>query len=277
MNIRDMGLTAYLRDISRIPLLTPQEEYQLARQLRKPGQRGSEAREKLIRANLRLVVSVAKRYLHYGMPLSDLIEEGNIGLMKAVDRFNPARGCKFSTYATWWIRQAVTRALSNQGRTVRVPVYITENLGRYRRVVDKLRSELGREPQADEIAREMNLSVEDVTRLEACSDSVGPIESNMAFSGDPGAIQEPESSYANDDFRYMEFRDQINVLLGKLCERDAEILRYRFGLIDGKNHTLEDTGAYFNLTRERIRQIEKDAIALLRAEFGNRADDFRFD
>ncbi|HOK89120.1 MAG TPA: RNA polymerase sigma factor RpoD/SigA [Candidatus Hydrogenedentes bacterium] len=277
MNIRDMGLTAYLRDISRIPLLTPQDEYQLARQLRKPGKRGAEAREKLIRANLRLVVSVAKRYLHYGMPLADLIEEGNIGLMKAVDRFNPERGCKFSTYATWWIRQAVTRALSNQGRTVRVPVYITENLGRYRRVVDKLRSELGREPQADEIAREMNLSVEDVTRLEACSDSVGPIESNMAFSGDPGAIQEPESSFANNDFRYMEFRDQINVLLGKLCDRDAEILRYRFGLIDGKNHTLEDTGAYFNLTRERIRQIEKDAIALLRAEFGNRADDFRFD
>jgi len=277
MNIREIGLTAYLRDISRIPLLNPQEEQQLARQLRKPGRGSAEARDKLIKSNLRLVVSVAKRYLHYGMPLSDLIEEGNIGLIKAVEKFNPDRGCKFSTYATWWIRQAVTRALSNQGRVVRVPVYITENLGRYRRTVDQMRARLGRDPKVEEIARELHMPVDDVMKLEAFSDSVGPVEDTVDFSSGPQMPQEPESADADDDFRKMEIKDQIQVLLGRLCERDAEVLRYRFGLLDGKNHTLEDTGQYFGLTRERIRQIEKDAIALLRTEFGGKVHDFRFD
>mgnify|MGYP005847117317 CR=1 FL=1 len=276
MNIREMGLTAYLRDISRIPLLNPQEEQLLARQLRRSGKRGTEAREKLIKSNLRLVVSVAKRYLHYGMPLSDLIEEGNIGLIKAVEKFNPDRGCKFSTYATWWIRQAVTRALSNQGRVVRVPVYITENLGRYRRTVNLMHVRLGRDPKVEEIAREMRMPVDDVVKLEAFSDSVGPVEDTMDFTGNSQLSQEVDAD-TNDDFRRMEIKDQIQVLLGRLCERDAEVLQYRFGLIDGKNHTLDDTGRYFGLTRERIRQIEKDAIALLRTEFGGNADDFRFD
>ncbi len=278
MNVREMGLGTYLREISRIPLLTPQEEQQLARRLHLPGKRGAEARRKLIMSNLRLVVSVAKRYLHYGMPLLDLIEEGNIGLIKAVERFNPDRGCKFSTYATWWIRQAVTRALSNQGRVVRVPVYVTDYLGKYRRVVDELYSRLGRTPKPEEIAQEMGLGLDEIMKLEAFSDNVGPVENTVNLDdGGPSGGRDTESEDADEQFRKMEMADQIQVLLSRLCDRDADVLRYRFGLIDGKNHTLEDTGKYFGLTRERIRQIEKDAIAFLRAEFGASAHDFRFD
>ena len=269
------GLAAYLGEISRIPLLAPAEELKLARKVRK----GSEdARAKLIVSNLRLVVSIAKRYLHFGLALQDLIEEGNVGLMKAADKFDPGRGCKFSTYATWWIRQAITRSLSNYGRTIRIPVYITDGVAKYKRVGQSLYKTLGRQASIEEIADEMGCKYEEALRLHKYSQGVASVESIVTIEeetdvADRGGIQ---LQYADDDGVVARIlRDQrLSHLLEQLTPRESSIMRHRYGMHDGQPHTLEETGVVFNLTRERIRQIEKETINKLKEYVALHPDEF---
>lgn len=270
---RDNGLSTYLSEISKIPLLSPSEEIRLARLAIKGD---PVARRKLIVSNLRLVVSIAKKYLYYGLPLQDLIEEGNIGLMKAADRYDPERGCKFSTYATWWIRQAVTRSLSNQGRTVRVPVYITDNVARYKKVAEELYIKTGRQPEVDEMAKALALTEREVLKLQSFVDTVEPIDRMQ--STDAETMREiPESmepSITNQALEQFELDQQMSQLFGELNERESAIIKFRYGLDDGRAHTLEETGKRFRLTRERIRQIEKDVMKRLRGYVKDHAEAF---
>lgn len=278
LDTKENGLSTYLAEISKIPLLSASEEIRLAHDLKRGGEKAKEARRKLIISNLRLVVSIAKKYLYYGLPLLDLIEEGNLGLMKAVDRFDPGRGCKFSTYATWWIRQAVTRSLSNQGRTVRIPVYITDNLSKYKKVVEELYIKSGRQPETEEIAEMMGVKPAEVRKLESYAESIAPMEgmSSMDADGNRG-LPDAVDPCGNDHAIEQLARDQqMEELLGQLSERDAKIIRYRYGLDDGKVHTLEETGRAFKLTRERIRQIEKDVMKRLREFVADKKPDYQF-
>jgi RNA polymerase primary sigma factor len=270
---RENGLSTYLSEISKIPLLSPSEEIRLAR-LAKKGD--AAARRRLIVSNLRLVVSIAKKYLYYGLPLQDLIEEGNIGLMKAADRYDPERGCKFSTYATWWIRQAVTRSLSNQGRTVRVPVYITDNVARYKKVAEELYIKTGRQPEVDEMAKALGLTEREVLKLQSFVDTVEPID-RMQSTDSEMAREIPESmepAITNAALEQFELDQQMGQLFAELNEREAAIIKFRYGLDDGRAHTLEETGKRFKLTRERIRQIEKDVMKRLRVFVKENADAF---
>jgi RNA polymerase primary sigma factor len=270
---RENGLSTYLAEISRIPLLSPSEEIRLSRLALKGD---ADARRKLIVSNLRLVVSIAKKYLYYGLPLQDLIEEGNIGLMKAADRYDPERGCKFSTYATWWIRQAVTRSLSNQGRTVRVPVYITDNVARYKKVAEELYIKSGRQPEVDEMAKALALTEREVLKLQSFVDTVEPID--RIQSTDSETMREiPESmepTITNQALEQFELDQQMGQLFGELNERESAIIKFRYGLDDGRAHTLEETGKRFKLTRERIRQIEKDVMKRLRVYVQDNAEAF---
>ena len=258
----DISLSIYLSEISRIPLLTAQEEVRLARKAQKGN---AEARRQIIVSNLRLVVSIAKKYLYYGLPLQDLIEEGNIGLMKAVERFDPERGCKFSTYATWWIRQAVTRSLSNYGRTVRIPVYVTDNITKYKRTAEELYIKYGRQPEIEEVADAMDIKVKEAEKLRTFVEDVSPLENLDSTDTDntrgiPESLQPTTRDQAIVQF---ELDQQMQELLKDLSEREAGIIKFRYGLVDGKAHTLEQTGKAFNLTRERIRQIEKNVLKRL--------------
>ncbi len=273
-DIRENGLSAYLTEISRVPLLSTQEEVRLARAAR---QGDGDARRKLTVANLRLVVSIAKKYLYYGLPLLDLIEEGNIGLMKAVDKFDPERGCKFSTYATWWIRQAVTRSLSNYGRTVRIPVYVTDNIAKYKNTSERLYKKTGRAPEPEEIAEAMGIKLKEVEKIRSFVQDVAPLENlDSVDGGDDHGIQGAlEIARMDGAMVQFEIDERMGELMKELSEREASIVKYRYGLSDGRAHTLEETGREFSLTRERIRQIEKDAMKRLRAFVGNRQDDFR--
>lgn len=269
----DRSLKRYLQEISKIPLLPASEEIRLAK-LAKEGD--SSARRKLIVSNLRLVISVAKKYLYFGLPLLDLIEEGNLGLMRAVDRFDPAHGCKFSTYATWWIRQAVTRALSNQGRTVRIPVYITDNLAKYKRVAEEFYIQNGSYPSSDDMAAALGMTLKEIKKLELFDQTVSPFDNMQSLDSSTGhdtcTIQEPAA--ANQALVQF-FRDEeMKTLMAQLNERERSIISYRYGLIDGKAHTLEETGKHFELTRERIRQIEREAMRRLRKYMSIHGDDF---
>ena len=271
---RENGLSAYLGEISRIPLLSTSEEIRLA----KRAQRGDgDARRKLIVSNLRLVVSIAKKYLYYGLPLLDLIEEGNLGLMKAVDRYDPGRGCKFSTYATWWIRQAVTRSLSNQGRTVRVPVYVTDNVAKYKKTAEELYIKTGKRPYPEDVAESMGIKVQEAHKLRAFVDDVAPLDKIESTDGDSGRgiPEEIEPRRLDKAIVQFELDQQTEELMKQLNTREVDILRYRYGLLDGKAHTLEETGLRFHLTRERIRQIEKDAMKKLRGYVSEHVEDFK--
>ena len=271
---RENGLSTYLAEISRIPLVGPAEEIRLAKQAQKGD---GTARRKLIVSNLRLVVSIAKRYLYYGLPLQDLIEEGNLGLMKAVERFDPDRGCKFSTYATWWIRQAVTRSLSNHGRTIRIPVYVTDNIARYKKVAEELYIKTGKKPDLEEIAEAMDVKMAEVKKLQSFAEAVAPLESMGSNDGEEmrGGIPENLEPRSTDKSIEQIDRDQqMQVLMKDLTERERNIISYRYGLTDGKAHTLEATGEKFKLTRERIRQIEKDVMKRLRTYVMDHEDDF---
>ncbi len=270
---RENGLSTYLSDISKVPLLTSAEEIRLA----KEAQAGSgEARRKIIIANLRLVVSIAKKYLYYGLPLLDLIEEGNLGLMKAVDRFDPDRGCKFSTYATWWIRQAITRSLSNHGRTVRIPVYITDNIAKYKKVSEALYIKSGQQPEIEDIAKGLDISVNEARKIQGYVDAVSPLERMQTTDSDnPRGIPESlEPTTTDKAIEQIELDQQMEELMKQLSGREMDIIRFRYGLEDGKAHTLEETGRRFSLTRERIRQIEKDVMKRLRTYVSAHADDF---
>lgn len=270
----DSSLSIYLAEIAKIPLLTAQEELRLARRIQEGD---AEARRVLIVSNLRLVVSIAKKYLYYGLPLLDLIEEGNIGLMKAAERFDPERGCKFSTYATWWIRQAVTRSLSNYGRTVRVPVYVTDSITKFKKSSEELYIKLDRQPELEEVAEFMGIKLNEAQKIQRFVDEVTPLENLESTDTEAGRglAEISQSDKPNQDIAQLEMDQQMEALLNELTEREAGIIKYRYGIADGKAHTLEETGEHFDLTRERIRQIEKSVLKQL-AEFAHQhEDDFR--
>ncbi|MDK1021784.1 MAG: RNA polymerase sigma factor RpoD/SigA [Candidatus Hydrogenedentes bacterium] len=271
---RENSLSIYLAEISKIPLLSPKEELRVARLVLEGD---AEARRLIIVSNLRLVVSIAKKYLYYGLPLLDLIEEGNLGLMKAAERFDPERGCKFSTYATWWIRQAVTRALSNFGRTVRIPVYVTDNITRYKKTAEKLYIKTGKKPEVEEMAKEMGIKVKEAEKLRSFVDSVSPLENLDSTDTDNGRGIPEQFQPARLDQAIVQFEldQQMEELMKELTEREAGIIKYRYGLTDGKAHTLEETGREFSLTRERIRQIEKNVLKRLSEYAKEHAADFR--
>jgi RNA polymerase primary sigma factor len=260
----DSSINAYLKEISRQPLLSHEEEVDLAKRMKKGEQ---EARVKLITSNLRLVVSVANKYLHYGLPLLDLVEEGNLGLIKAVDKYDHTKGYKFSTYATWWIRQSVSRYLANYGRTIRIPVYMTENVIKYKQASQRLYKEQGRKPTMEEIACELETTPEEVAELHRYSQRITSLESIVGSENgaELGDLIEDTQSIDPVDIVAKVFRDQkLMQMLEELTQREADILRFRYGLTDGDPHTLKETGDRFGLTRERIRQIESKALSKLR-------------
>lgn len=253
----------YLREIGRVSLLTYDEEVSLAKRVEKSDRR---AREKLINANLRLVVSIAKKYVNRGLTLLDLIEEGNIGLMRAVAKYDWRRGYKFSTYATWWIRQAITRAIADQARTIRIPVHMVETINKFNRVSRKLMQELGREPTPEEVAMEMEVPPEKVREIIKVSQEPASLEAPVGEEEDSrlGDFIQDASAGPTDQATQALLKDDIREMLATLSPREAKVLEYRFGLEDGKQRTLEEVGKEFGVTRERIRQIEAKAIRKLR-------------
>ena len=263
VNIND-PVRMYLKEIGRIPLLTPDEELALSERI---NNNDEDAKRILAESNLRLVVSIAKRYVGRGLLFLDLIQEGNIGLMKAVDKFDSNRGYKFSTYATWWIRQAITRALADQARTIRVPVHMVETINKMVRVQRQLTLELNREPSEDEIAKKMNISVDKVREVIKISQDPVSLETPIGEEDDShlGDFIKDESSLSPEEYTENEIlKEEINEVLESLQPREQEVLRLRFGLKDGTCHTLEEVGKKFNVTRERIRQIEAKALRKLR-------------
>lgn len=253
----------YLREIGRVPLLTYEEEVALAKRVEKNDRK---ARERLINANLRLVVSIAKKYVNRGLTLLDLIEEGNIGLMRAVVKYDWRRGYKFSTYATWWIRQAITRAIADQARTIRIPVHMVETINKFNRIARKLMQELGREASPEEIAMEMGVGVEKVREIIKVSQEPASLEAPVGEEEDSrlGDFIQDVSASPTDQATQALLKDHIREMLETLSPREAKVLEYRFGLEDGKQRTLEEVGREFGVTRERIRQIEAKAIRKLR-------------
>ena len=263
VNIND-PVRMYLKEIGRIPLLTPAEELALSDRINNDDE---EAKRILAESNLRLVVSIAKRYVGRGLLFLDLIQEGNIGLMKAVDKFDSNRGYKFSTYATWWIRQAITRALADQARTIRVPVHMVETINKMVRVQRQLTLELNREPSEEEIAKKMNVSIDKVREVIKISQDPVSLETPIGEEDDShlGDFIKDESSLSPEEYTENEIlKEEIDEVLQSLQPREQEVLRLRFGLKDGTCHTLEEVGKKFNVTRERIRQIEAKALRKLR-------------
>lgn len=260
----DDPVRMYLKEIGRIPLLTPEEEIELAKRME---QGDEEAKRRLVEANLRLVVSIAKRYVGRGMLFLDLIQEGNLGLIKAVEKFDYRKGYKFSTYATWWIRQAITRAIADQARTIRIPVHMVETINKLIRVSRNLLQELGREPTPEEIAKEMDIPVERVREIMKIAQEPVSLETPIGEEEDShlGDFIEDEDALAPADAAsYMLLREQLEEVLDSLTPRERKVLRLRFGLDDGRSRTLEEVGQEFGVTRERIRQIEAKALRKLR-------------
>ncbi len=254
----------YLKEIGKVPLLTAEEEIDLAQRMEIGDQ---EAKKRLAEANLRLVVSIAKRYVGRGMLFLDLIQEGNLGLIKAVEKFDYRKGYKFSTYATWWIRQAITRAIADQARTIRIPVHMVETITKLIRVSRQLLQELGREPTPEEIADEMSLPVERVREILKISQEPVSLETPIGEEEDSHLgdfIQDDNVPVPADAAAFTLLKEQLVEVLGTLTEREQKVLRLRFGLDDGRARTLEEVGKEFNVTRERIRQIEAKALRKLR-------------
>ena len=256
----DVPVRMYLKEIGRIPLLSAEEEVELAEKM----SRGDEdARQKLVEANLRLVVSIAKRYAGRGMQLLDLIQEGNLGLIKAVEKFDYTKGYKFSTYATWWIKQAITRALADQARTIRIPVHMVESMNRVIRTSRQLMQQLGREPKPEEIAKKLEMPAEKVQEILKISQEPVSMETPVGEEDDSHLgdfIKDDNMPVPEDAAAYTILREQIEEVLSTLTEREQQVLRLRFGLDDGHQRTLEEVGKIFHVTRERIRQIEAKAI-----------------
>ena len=292
----DDPVRMYLKDIGKIPLLSIDEETELAKlvvdgreakrkvdeienddqntvsveefeQLLELVDQAHDAKDKLVNANLRLVVSIAKRYLGRGLQFLDLIQEGNMGLIKAVDKFDHQKGFKFSTYATWWIRQAITRAVADQARTIRIPVHMVETINKLVRIQRQLVQELSREPSPQEVAERMDISVEKVQQIQKIAQEPISLESPVGEEEDSNLGDFISDPHALDPYEYtakMKLREELDDVLGTLTEREERVLRLRFGLIDGRQRTLEEVGKEFNVTRERIRQIEAKALRKLK-------------
>ena len=260
----DDPVRMYLKEIGKIPLLKPHEEIEYAKRMLE----GDEiAKQRLVEANLRLVVSIAKRYVGRGMLFLDLIQEGNLGLIKAVEKFDYERGFKFSTYATWWIRQAITRAIADQARTIRIPVHMVETINKLIRVSRQLLQELGRDPKPEEIAKEMDMSEEKVREIMKIAQDPVSLETPIGEEEDSHLgdfIPDEDALAPAEAAAYSLLKDQIEEVLGSLNEREQKVLKLRFGLEDGRARTLEEVGKEFDVTRERIRQIEAKALRKLR-------------
>ena len=260
----DDPVRMYLKEIGKVPLLSADEEIELAKRMEK-GE--NEAKRRLAEANLRLVVSIAKRYVGRGMLFLDLIQEGNLGLIKAVEKFDYRKGYKFSTYATWWIRQAITRAIADQARTIRIPVHMVETINKLIRVSRQLLQELGREPHPEEIAKEMNMSVEKVREIMKISQEPVSLETPIGEEEDSHLgdfIPDDDAPAPAEAAAFTLLKEQLIDVLDTLTPREEKVLRLRFGLDDGRARTLEEVGKEFNVTRERIRQIEAKALRKLR-------------
>ena len=260
----DDPVRMYLREIGKIPLLSYEKELELAKRILDGDE---EAKQELAEANLRLVVSIAKKYVGRGMLFLDLIQEGNMGLIKAVEKFDYTKGFKFSTYATWWIRQAITRAIADQARTIRIPVHMVETINRLIRTSRHLLQQLGREPTPEEIAEEMEISVDKVMEIQKIAQDPVSLETPIGEEDDSHLgdfIQDEDSPAPHDAASYTLLREQLEEVMGTLTPREAKVLKLRFGLEDGKARTLEEVGKEFDVTRERIRQIEAKALRKLR-------------
>ena len=260
----DDPVRMYLKDIGKIPLLTPERETYLAERIALGDKK---AKDELIEANLRLVVSIAKRHVGKGMYFLDLIQEGNLGLMKAVDKFDHSKGYKFSTYATWWIRQAITRAIADQARTIRIPVHMVETIHKVSRTARQLLQELGREPTTDEIAEKLNMTADKVREIMKIAQDPVSLETPIGEEEDSHLgdfVEDSESPAPSDSASYSLLREQLCNVLRTLTPREEQVIKLRFGLEDGRPRTLEEVGRQFQITRERIRQIEAKALRKLR-------------
>ncbi len=272
MNESDTGLNRYLREIGRIPLLTPEQEAELAAKVKKGD---AEARERMINSNLRLVVTIAHDYANLGLPLLDLISEGNIGLTKAVERFDPAKGAKLSTYAAWWIKQSIKRALANQSKTIRLPVHLVDKIAKVRRVSLQMSDELGREPTDDELGEEIGIAGNKVARLKSAG--IRPASLDAPIADDDSTefgdvIGDEEAQTPFELLRDKNLRSEVDGLIEVLDSREKKIISQRFGLDGGKPKTLEDVGKNFGVTRERIRQLQNIALAKLRRALSQKED-----
>ena len=260
----DDPVKVYLKEIGRVPLLTPEEEIELAERMAKGD---PYARKRLSEANLRLVVSIAKRYVGRGMQFLDLIQEGNLGLIKAVEKFDHTKGFKFSTYATWWIRQAITRAIADQARTIRIPVHMVETINKVKKVSSQLLHKNGHDPTAEEIAEELDMPIDKVREIMRVAQEPVSLETPIGEEEDSHLgdfIQDDNVPVPAEAASFTLLREQLVEVLGTLTEREQKVLRLRFGLDDGRARTLEEVGKEFNVTRERIRQIEAKALRKLR-------------
>ena len=263
----DDSVKMYLREIGKIPLLTQEEEQKLAVKAAKGNKK---AKDKMVEANMRLVVSIAKRYSGRGLDFLDLIQEGNTGLLRAVEKFDPDKGFKFSTYATWWIRQAITRAIADQARTIRIPVHMVDTINKVLRASRKLTSELNREPTIEEIAKEMDMDVEKVDYVMRIKQDIASLDQSVGKDGDDedsvlGDFVEDEDRVSPEDSAANQMlKEQLAEIISTLSEREQKIIKLRFGIGGGRPHTLEEVGAEFSVTRERIRQIEAKALSKLR-------------
>ena len=263
----DDPVKVYLKEIGRVPLLTPEEEIDLAMKIQAGGPEGDKAKQRLSEANLRLVVSIAKRYVGRGMQFLDLIQEGNLGLIKAVEKFDHTKGFKFSTYATWWIRQAITRAIADQARTIRIPVHMVETINKVKKVSSQLLHRNGHEPTADEIAADLGMPVDKVREIMRVAQEPVSLETPIGEEEDSHLgdfIPDEDAPVPAEAASHTLLKEQLSTVLKSLTPREEKVLRLRFGLEDGRPRTLEEVGKEFNVTRERIRQIEAKALRKLR-------------
>lgn len=266
-DISDDSVRLYLREIGKIPLLNSEEELALAQRVVAGDKK---AKDKMAEANMRLVVSIAKRYSGRGLDFLDLIQEGNTGLLRAVEKFDPDKGFKFSTYATWWIRQAITRAIADQARTIRIPVHMVETINKLLRTQRRMTQELNREPTIEELAKELEMEPEKVEYVMKIKQDITSLDASVGRDGEDDEsslsdfIEDEDATSPEDSATSQLLKEQVQSILGVLTEREQKILKMRFGLEDGKSHTLEEVGQEFSVTRERIRQIEAKALAKLR-------------
>ncbi len=270
-DVADDSVKLYLREIGKIPLLTTEEEFELAQKIIHGTEKEKKkAKDKMAESNMRLVVSIAKRYSGRGLDFLDLIQEGNTGLLRAVEKFDPDKGFKFSTYATWWIRQAITRAIADQARTIRIPVHMVETINKVLRTQRRLTQELNREPSTEEIAKAMGMDADKIEYVMKIKQDIASLDASVGRDGEDddsslGDFIEDEDRVSPEDSATTQLlKEQIAAILQTLTDREQKIIKMRFGIGGGKSHTLEEVGAEFSVTRERIRQIEAKALAKLR-------------